>query len=84
MFIFIPIQVFNEFRLQCKKTYGLLPDLFISLPSFSMQAAAKFCNLQLDLISSQETYEVNLKESVQGAFFVQNPLSLFLNKTFMF
>ena len=52
------VQVFHEFRLQCKRTFEILPDAFITLPGYSIQAAAKFCDLSLDLISDKDVYEV--------------------------
>ena len=57
--------VFENFRNQCLKTYGLDPANFLTFPSLACQAYLKITKMKLDLTTDQEML-LMIEERVRG------------------
>ena len=52
--VLLLVDVFENFRNQCLKTYDLDPAYFLTLPSLAWQACLKATKIKLRLITNQE------------------------------
>ena len=57
--------VFETFRSSCMDTYGLDACHYMSLPGFSFDAALKYTNVELDLMSDPDMY-LFMENSIRG------------------
>ena len=50
--------IFENFRELCLRDYGLDPTFYYTLPNFSWDACLKFTNIELELLTDKDMYQM--------------------------
>ena len=78
--ILLSTDVFEEFRNNSLKNYGLYPSHYLSTPALSSDIMLNMRKVELELIQDPEIYIVFEKGMTGGVFYISNRYSNANNK----
>ena len=79
-FYYLLADVFEKFRNNSQKNYGLCPSHYLSAPGLSWDAMLKMKKIELELIPDPDLYILFEKDARSGVFYISNRYSKANNK----